>query len=127
MHDHQHGDGSFEQAGPDYGLSHYVVPVKTYLLIFGALLVLTVVTVAVAFQHLGDPWNDIIALAIACTKATLVVLFFMHVKWSSPMVKLSVASALIFLALLLGITWSDYWARTAPAVKVQETDYQIRQ
>ena len=121
------GDQSFEQAGPDYGLSHHVVPVRTYLLVFSGLLVLTAITVAVAFQHLGDPWNDVVAMAIAITKATLVVLFFMHVKWSSPMVKLSVASAVIFLALLLGITWSDYWARTAPAVKVQETDYQIRQ
>ena len=121
------GDQSFEQAGPDYGLSHHVVPVRTYLLVFSGLLVLTAITVAVAFQHLGDPWNDVVAMAIAITKATLVVLFFMHVKWSSPMVKLSVVSAVVFLALLLGITWSDYWARQAPAVRVQETDYQIRQ
>lgn len=121
-----HGDQSFEQAGPDYGIAHHVVPIKTYLAIFAALLVLTTLTVWVAFQHLGDPWNDIVAMAIATTKATLVVLFFMHVKWSSPMVKLSVISAVVFLALLLGITWTDYWARKAPAVKVQETDYRVR-
>ena len=125
---HEPGErGSFEQAGPDYGLSHHVVPVRTYLMIFAALLVLTVVTVAVAFQHLGDPWNDVVAMAIAVTKATLVVMFFMHVKWSSPMVKLSVITAAIFLVLLLGITWSDYWARSAPAVKVLGTDYVVRQ
>jgi cytochrome c oxidase subunit IV len=124
---HDHDDQSFEEAGPDYGLSHHVVTVKTYLLVFSALLVLTAITVAVAFQHLGDPWNDVVALAIAVTKATLVVLFFMHVKWSSPMVKLSVVTAVVFLVLLLGITWSDYWARKAPAVKVQETDYTVRQ
>lgn len=124
---HGHGEQSFEQAGPDYGIAHYVVPIKTYLLVFGALLVLTAVTVAVAFQHLGDPWNDVVALAIAVTKASLVVLFFMHVKWSSPMVKLCVVSAAIFLVLLFGITWSDYWARKAPAVRVQETDYVVRQ
>src|SRR5688500_4198431 len=117
----------FEQAGPDYPLAHHVVPPRAYLAIFAALLVLTALTVWVAFQHLGDPWNDIVALAIAITKATLVVLFFMHVKWSSPMVKLSVISAVVFLALLLGITWSDYWARSAPGVKVQETDYRVRQ
>ena len=123
----QHSESSFEQAGPDYGLSHYVVPVRTYLLVFSALLVLTAITVAVAFQHLGDPWNDVVALAVAITKASLVVIFFMHVKWSSPMVKLSVISAVVFLLLLFGITWSDYWARTSPAVRVQETVYQVRQ
>jgi cytochrome c oxidase subunit 4 len=121
----EHGH-SFEQAGPDYGLSHHVVPIKVYLAVFAALLVLTTVTVLVAFQHLGDPWNDVVALAIAITKASLVIYFFMHVRWSSPMVKLSVASAAIFLLLLFGITWSDYWARKAPAVKVQETDYRAR-
>ena len=122
-----HGDHqSFEQAGPDYGIAHFVVPIRTYLLIFTALIVLTAITVFVAFQHLGDPWNDVVALAVAITKATLVVLFFMHVKWSSPMVKLSVISAVVFLLLLFGITWSDYWARKSPAVKVQETDYVVR-
>ena len=123
---HAHGDHSFEQAGPDYGIAHHVVPIKTYLAIFGALLVLTTLTVWVAFQHLGDPWNDVVAMAIAITKATLVVLIFMHVKWGSPMVKLSVVSAVLFLLLLFGITWSDYWARKTPAVKVQETDYRVR-
>jgi cytochrome c oxidase subunit 4 len=131
MHSHgNHGDShdhSFEQAGPDYGLSHHVVPIRTYLLVFTGLLILTAITVAVAFQHLGDPWNDVVAMAVATTKATLVVLFFMHVKWSSPMVKLSVVSAVVFLLLLFGITWSDYWAREAPGVKVQETVYEVRQ
>jgi cytochrome c oxidase subunit IV len=77
--------------------------------------------------HLGDPWNDVVALAIALTKATLVVLFFMHVKWGSPMVKLTVLTAVLFLLILFGVTWSDYWARTAPGVRVQETDYQVRE
>ena len=117
---------TFEQAGPDYPLAHHVVPPRVYLLVFGALLVLTAITVSVAFVHLGDPWNDVVALAVAITKATLVVLFFMHVKWGSPMVKLTVVTAVLFLAILFGITWSDYWARTTPAVRVQETDYQVR-
>jgi cytochrome c oxidase subunit 4 len=117
----------FEQAGPDYPLAHHVVPPRVYLMVFGALLVATAITVGVAFVHLGDPWNDVIALSIAITKATLVVLFFMHVKWGSPMVKLTVLTAVAFLLILFGITWSDYWARTAPAVRVQETDYQVRE
>lgn len=117
----------FEQAGPDYPLAHHVVPPRVYLMIFGALLVLTTITVGVAFVHLGDPWNDVVAIAIALTKASLVVLFFMHAKWGSPMIKLTVLTAVAFLLLLLGITWSDYWARTAPAVRVQETDYVVRE
>jgi cytochrome c oxidase subunit IV len=117
----------FEQAGPDYPLAHHVVPPRVYLAIFAALLVLTGLTVWVAFQHLGDPWNDVVAMAVAVTKATLVVLFFMHVKWGSPMVKLSVLTALLVLALLVGVTWSDYWARDTPGVRVQETEYQVRE
>ena len=121
------GMKNFEQAGPDYPLAHHVVPPRVYLLVFAGLLVATAITVGVAFVHLGDPWNDVVALAIAITKAALVVLFFMHVKWGSPMVKLTVLTAVLFLLLLFGVTWSDYWARTAPAVRVQETDYQVRE
>jgi cytochrome c oxidase subunit 4 len=116
----------FEQAGPDYPLHQHVVPPRLYLAVFAALLALTALTVWVAFHHLGDPWNDVAALTIAFTKATLVVLFFMHVKWGSPMVKLTVICALLFLAMLLGITWSDYWARDSSAVRVQDIDYQVR-
>ena len=111
----------------DYALAHKVVPVSTYLAIFGALIVLTGLTVWVAFQHLGDPWNDVVAITIAVTKATLVVLFFMHVKYSPAMVRLTVISAVLFLLTLFGITWSDYWARKVPAIRVQEIDYTVRQ
>jgi cytochrome c oxidase subunit 4 len=111
----------------DYALAHHVVPVKTYLIIFTCLLVLTATTVFVAFHHLGDPWNDVVAMAIAVTKATLVVLFFMHAKYSPAMVRLCVVSAILFLLTLFGITWSDYWARQEPAVRVQQIDYNVRQ
>ena len=111
----------------DYALAHQVIPVRTYLLVFTALLVLTGLTVFVAFQHLGDPWNDVVAITIAVTKATLVVLFFMHVKYSTAMVRLTVISAVLFLLTLFGITWSDYWARKVPAIRVQQTTYEVRQ
>jgi cytochrome c oxidase subunit IV len=110
----------------DYPLAHRVVPASTYLMVFGALIVLTGVTVWVAFHHLGDPWNDIVAMTIAVTKATLVVLFFMHVKYSTAMVRLTVIAAILFLLTLLGITWSDYWARRVPAIRVQDTIYTVR-
>jgi cytochrome c oxidase subunit 4 len=89
--------------------------------------VLTGLTVWVSGRHLGDPWNDVVAVAIAISKATLVVLFFMHVKYSTAMVRLTVISAIIFLLMLFGITWSDYWARRVPAIRVQETTYEVRQ
>ena len=59
---------------------HHVVPTKIYYAIFATLMVLTGVTVAVAYVDLG-PLNTVVALAIACFKALIVVLFFMHVKY----------------------------------------------
>jgi cytochrome c oxidase subunit 4 len=109
----------------DYPLAHKVIPIGTYLAVFGALLVLTALTVVAAMHHLGDPWNDVVAITIAITKATLVVLFFMHVKYSTAMVRLTVISAIIFLLTLFGITFSDYWARREPAIRAQETVYEV--
>lgn len=111
----------------DYPLAHRVVPASLYLIVFTALLVLTGLTVWVSGRHLGDPWNDVVAMAIAITKATLVVLFFMHVKYSTAMVRLTVIAAILFLITLIGITWSDYWARKVPAIRVQETTYTVRE
>jgi cytochrome c oxidase subunit IV len=94
--------------------THHVVSPKVYLVVFAVLVVLTAATVWAAFVHMQDPWHDVIAMAIAVTKATLVVLFFMHVKWGTRMTKLSVIVAVIFLILLAGITVTDFWARQSP-------------
>jgi cytochrome c oxidase subunit IV len=99
--------------------AHHVVPTKIYYAVFAALLILTVVTVYAARFDLGHPelfgaqlpLNVIVALVIACTKATLVVLFFMHVKYSGRLTWLAVGSALVFLLILLGITAADYLSR----------------
>jgi cytochrome c oxidase subunit 4 len=88
----------------------HITPVKIYVGVWGTLLLFTLVTTLVSFLDLG-PWNIVIALLIATTKATLVVLIFMHVKWSSPLTKLFVVGALLWLAVLLGITLSDYYSR----------------
>jgi cytochrome c oxidase subunit 4 len=90
-------------------MSH-ISPKSTYYTIFGLLMVLTAVTVAAAFVHIGV-LNFPIALGIAVTKATLVVLFFMHVKYSSRLTKLFVAMAFFFLAILFGLTMTDYLSR----------------
>ena len=89
---------------------HHIVSPKTYLVVLASLIVLTVLTVWAGFQEFGA-FNDVVALGIAFTKATLVVLFFMHVKWGTRMVKLSVFGALFWLAFLMMITWFDYWSR----------------
>ena len=91
-------------------MSGHISPKSTYYAIFGALMVLTAVTVAVAFVNLGT-FNFPVALAIAITKATLVILFFMHVKYSSRLTKLFVGMAFFFLFVLFGLTMTDYLSR----------------
>ena len=89
---------------------HHIVSPRVYLVILAALLVGTALTVAASYVNLGI-FNPIIALAIACTKATLVVLFFMHVKYSSKLTMLTVASGLFMFLVLVGMTLADYISR----------------
>ena len=91
-------------------MSDHVSPVSLYLTIFGALMVLTGVTVGAAYIDLGA-FNFSVAIAIACFKASLVVWYFMHVKYQSHMTKLTVATGLFFLAILLGMSLIDYVSR----------------
>jgi len=90
--------------------SVHVSPLSTYFSIFGALMVLSALTVGAAFVNLGA-FNPIVALAIAGLKATLVVLFFMHVKYSSRLTKLTVVLSLFFVAILFAETLMDYATR----------------
>jgi cytochrome c oxidase subunit IV len=101
-------------------MSGHVSPKSVYYSIFAALMVFTVLTVAAAFVNLG-PFNFPIALAIAIIKATLVVLFFMHVKYSSRLTKLVVTTSLFFLLILLAETFMDYATRgwNAPTLLLQ--------
>ncbi len=90
----------------------HVSPNSTYFGVFFALCVLTVVTAWVAFYDFG-PFNDLVALGIAFTKASLVVLFFMHVKYSGRLVKLIVIASLVWLGIMFGLTIIDYVSREA--------------
>lgn len=90
-------------------MSH-IATVKSYVAIFLTLMVLTAITVAVAYVNLG-PLNKVVALGIASFKATLVILYFMHVKYSSQLTKLVVVAGFFFLVLLLGLTMADYGSR----------------
>ncbi|MGB9408832.1 MAG: cytochrome C oxidase subunit IV family protein [Terracidiphilus sp.] len=89
---------------------HHIVGPGVYVIILFALLVGTALTVWASFLELG-PWNPIIALAIATTKATLVVLYFMHVKYSTKLTKLTVFAGIFMFLVLISMTLSDYISR----------------
>ena len=91
-------------------MSSHVAPLSLYLRIFATLIVLTVLTVAVAFFDFGA-FNDVIMLTIAITKATLVILYFMHVRWSGKLVWLFAASGFLWLLILFAITFADVISR----------------
>jgi cytochrome c oxidase subunit 4 len=91
-------------------MTHPVVPVKNYLLVFAALIALTISTVAISKIELGE-YNFIVAITIAVIKAVLVILFFMHVKQSSSMTKLFVAAGFFWMAILIVFVLSDYFSR----------------
>jgi cytochrome c oxidase subunit 4 len=83
---------------------------KTYFLVFGALLVLTLITTGVAFINLG-PLNTPVALAIALTKAALVMIYFMHLRHSSFLTRVFAGAGLIWLLHFIVFTLSDYLTR----------------
>ena len=91
-------------------MSQHVVPPRVYFAVFAALIVLTATTTAVSFLDLG-PWNTVVALGIAFLKATLVVLFFMHVKYSTRLTWAVVAGSIFWFGILLTLTMSDYLTR----------------
>jgi cytochrome c oxidase subunit 4 len=91
-------------------MSGHVVPKKLYFFIFGSLLAMTALTTGMAYVDLGKG-NTVVALAIACCKATLVILFFMHWRWSTRLVRVVILSALLWLAILITLTTTDFFSR----------------
>ena len=90
--------------------NHAIVPVRTYYLVFLTLMVCTAITIAVAFVDLG-PLNAVVAMTIAVLKATLVVLFFMHVKYSTKLTWAVVIGSVFWLGILIVMTAGDYLTR----------------
>src|SRR5262245_44200015 len=88
----------------------HILPKKVYYAIFVILMVCTALTVWIAFIDLG-PLNTVVALTIAVFKATLVILFFMHVKYSTRLTWAVVAGSFFWLGIMLVITMSDYLTR----------------
>ena len=91
-------------------MQDHIVPKRTYFAIFISLLALTALTTGMAYVNLGQ-WNTIVALVIACCKATLVVLFFMHLRWSPRMMRVVLLSAILWLAILISLTTTDFFSR----------------
>jgi cytochrome c oxidase subunit 4 len=89
---------------------------RVYLFVFLALVAGTILTWRVAFIDLGF-MNPVIALAIACTKATLVILFFMHVRYSSKLTMITVCAGFFWLLILITLSLSDYLTRATTATQ----------
>jgi cytochrome c oxidase subunit 4 len=89
---------------------HHTVPKSTYFIVFAWLAVLLVLTVAASRINLGV-WNVPLALIIATIKAVLIVLFFMHVRYGSPLVRLFAAGGFFWLMILLAFLVADVKAR----------------
>jgi len=100
-------------------MSGHIVPVKIYVAVFFSLLILTGLTTFAAYidmgmTHIGHftiDWNTVVALAIAVTKMLLVVLFFMHVKYSPGLTRLVVVAGFFWLAIMVALTLSDELTR----------------
>jgi len=91
-------------------MSAHILPKRVYYTIFALLLFCTYLTVQIAFFDLG-PLNTIAALGIACFKATIVILFFMHVKYSSRLTWAVVVGSVFWFGILMVLTMSDYFTR----------------
>ncbi|NDQ58592.1 MAG: hypothetical protein GZ088_16110 [Acidipila sp.] len=88
----------------------HVVPLGLYIAIFVALLALTGITTAVAFVDLGR-WNTVVALAIAVSKMALVILYFMHLRYSANLTRIVLLASFLWLSILISLTLSDFLTR----------------
>ena len=92
-------------------MSEHIVSPKIYFAIFASLMLGTGITVWAAFQNFGK-LNIVIALAIATVKATLVVLYFMHARYSPKRTQLDIVCSVFWLAIMLALTLTDYDTRS---------------
>ena len=89
---------------------HHIVPKRVYALVFTTLIIMTWVTAWISTVDLGS-MNIWVALSIAVFKATIVVLFFMHVKYGTRLTKMIVCAGILWLMFLLFVTMGDIWTR----------------
>lgn len=96
-------------------MSQHGPSTRIYYMVFAALLVLTGLTVWVSYAELGE-WHFLVGMTIAVCKATLVVLFFMHLAYSKKLTALVFVSALVWLVIMFVLTFSDYLTRQSMPV-----------
>ncbi len=99
-----------EQHTQEHQNQHHVVPVSIYIIIFTSLMILTALTVLASTHNFG-PGNTIIAVSIAVLKASLVILYFMHVRYSDNIVRIAVFAGFLWLGVMIVLTLSDYIGR----------------
>lgn len=92
--------------------AHHIVSPMIYIIVFIVLLALTIATVKVAYINFGGLINLGLALGIATIKATIVALWFMHVRYSGKLIQITIVTSLLFLALMIFGTLMDVWTRS---------------
>ncbi len=92
-------------------MAEKIVTPKTYLLVYVTLLLCTALTVGISRLDISEDWHTVFGLSIAVVKATLVILFFMHVLYSTRLTWVVALSGLLWLAILIGYTMTDYLTR----------------
>ncbi len=107
---------------------HHIVSTSAYIIVFALLMLLTVATVLAATVNLGGFLNEVVALGIAVLKAALVITIFMHVRYSTPLLRIVVAAGFVFFGIMVLFTMGDFmtrtWQSTPPrqlAVPVEES------
>lgn len=105
----QHIHDPLNVTNPEHGEHHIVTPVQ-YAMVYGTLLCFTILTIFAADWDMGV-FNPIVALAIASTKMVIVILFFMHVKYQSNLIKMTVGAGFFTFLVLITMTLSDYISR----------------
>lgn len=96
--------------------SEPLVSLRTYVLVWAGLLILTLTTTGIAFIDLGGQWNTLTAVVIAVVKTVLVVLYFMHLRYSSRLIWVFAGAGFFWLAILVTLTMSDVLTRSWFAV-----------
>src|SRR5262245_55215830 len=92
-------------------MSEIIVPKKVYFISWAWLLALLALTVGVAYKHLG--WlNPVVAVSIATIKATIIVMYFMHARYSPRLITVFVAAGVLWLTVLFAFAFSDYLTRS---------------
>lgn len=94
--------------------SEPLLSVRAYIVVWVSLLILTLTTTGVAFIDLGGQWNALTAVAIAVVKTVLVVLYFMHLRYSSRLTWIFAGAGFFWLVILITLTMSDVLTRSGP-------------